>query len=104
MVIYSKRNIILPGPSGEKFRLNKGCEATVPAWAEGSSYLKALERDGKVILSASGRDFAANEKKPKKPKNPAKPPEMPDEPPKEEPSEREEQPESCSGEAPEGAS
>ena len=61
MNIFSKRNIILPGPDGEKFRLNKDQGTTLPAWAEKSEYLKALEKEGKVILSDGGR------KKPKKP-------------------------------------
>ena len=73
MFVVSKRNIILPGPNGEKFRMAKDYLGPVPAWAEDSAYLK-------VILSASGsdKDFAANEKKQKKSKAPAKPPEGPD--------------------------
>lgn len=68
MNVFSKRNIIIPGPNGEKFRLNKDQGATLPAWAENLPYLKALEKDGKVILSDGGR------KKPKKPAGPPKEP------------------------------
>lgn len=56
MFVVSNRNIILPGPNGEKFAMPKGFMGTVPAWAEGSAYLKALEADGKVIVSAGSRD------------------------------------------------
>ncbi|MDE7261889.1 MAG: hypothetical protein K2N78_07530 [Oscillospiraceae bacterium] len=73
MNVFAKRNIIIPGPNGEKFRLNKDQGAALPAWAEKSAYLKALEKDGKVILSDSGR---------KRPKKPAEPPaEPPADPP-----------------------
>lgn len=70
MFVVSKRNIILPGPNGEKFRMPKDYMGPVPAWAEGSAYLKALVADGKVILSESGtdKDFSRKEKKPKKAK------------------------------------
>ena len=74
MNVFSKRNIILPGPNGEKFRLNKDQGTTLPAWAEESAYLRALEKESKVILSDSGK----NKKKPKKPAEP------PVEPPTEE--------------------
>lgn len=65
MFVFSKRNIILPGPNGEKFRMPKDYMGAVPAWAEDSTYLKALMADGKVVLSESGtdKDFAANEGK-----------------------------------------
>ena len=56
MFVVSKRNIILPGPGGEKFHMPRDYMGPVPAWAEDSAYLKALAADGKVILSASGRD------------------------------------------------
>lgn len=64
MFVVSKRNIILPSPNGEQFRMAKDYMGPVPAWAEDSAYLKALAADGKVILSASGtdKDFAAGEK------------------------------------------
>ena len=77
MFVVSKRNIILPGPNGEKFRMPKDYMGPVPAWAEDSAYLKALEADGKVILSESGtdKDFAKKEKRPKKAKAPDKEPE-----------------------------
>ena len=68
MFVVSKRNIILPGPNGEKFRMPKDYMGPVPAWAEDSAYLKALADDGKIIISESGtdKDFAKNAKNPKK--------------------------------------
>ena len=68
MFVVSKRNIILPGPDGEKFHMPKDYMGLVPAWAEDSAYLKALAADGKVIISASGtdRDFSAGEKNPRR--------------------------------------
>ena len=67
MFAVSKRNILLPGPNGERFFLKKDCVGPVPGWAEHSSYFQALVEDGKVILSASGtdKDFSQNENKPK---------------------------------------
>ena len=50
MVVLSKRNIILPGPDGQKFLLRKDYVGPVPAWAEGSAYLKALIADEKVVI------------------------------------------------------
>ena len=84
MFVVSKRNIILPGPSGEKFHMPRDYMGPVPAWAEDSTYLKALEADGKVIISATGRDkdIDAAEKK-KRGKKPPKDPEqevLPEEP------------------------
>ena len=68
MFVMSRRNILLPGPNGERFRLPKDYLGPVPAWAEDSEYLKTLAADGKVILSASGtdKDLAAREKKGRK--------------------------------------
>lgn len=67
MFAVSKRNILLPGPNGERFFLKKDCVGPVPGWAEHSSYFQALVEGGKVILSASGtdKDFSQKEKKPK---------------------------------------
>ena len=45
MFVVSKRNIILPGPNGERFRMGKDYMGPVPAWAEDSAYLKALAAD-----------------------------------------------------------
>lgn len=56
MFVVSKRNIILPGPNGEKFHVPRDYMGPVPDWAEGSAYLKALAEDGKVIISATGKD------------------------------------------------
>lgn len=68
MFVVSKRNIILPGPNGEKFHMPRDYMGPVPAWAEESVYLKSLEADGKVIISASGgdKDIDTAEKKRKK--------------------------------------
>lgn len=82
MFVVSRRNIILPGPNGERFKMQKDYMGPVPDWAKDSAYLKALEADGKVILSASGtdKDFGKKEKSPKE-----KPPkEEKEKPPKEE--------------------
>lgn len=81
MFVVAKRNIILPGPNGEKFRMEKDYMGPVPAWAEGSDYLKALAADGKVIISESGtdKDFSKKDKNSKKPPKPPKT----DKPPKE---------------------
>lgn len=68
MFVVSKRNIILPGPDGEKFHMPRDYMGPVPAWAEDSAYLKALAADGKVIISASGRDRDFD-KQPKRQKN-----------------------------------
>lgn len=87
MFVVSRRNIILPGPNGERFKMRKDYMGPVPDWAKDSAYLKALEADGKVILSASGtdKDFGKKEKSPKK-----KPPkEEKEKPPKEETEEEE---------------
>ena len=67
MFVVSNKNIILPGPNGESFRLTRGYMGPVPAWAEDSAYLRALAADGKVILSASGtdKDFDKQSKKQK---------------------------------------
>lgn len=83
MFVASKRNIILPGPNGEKFHMPRDYMGPVPDWAEGSAYLKALAEDGKVIISASGRDKdidAAEKNKKKASKAPKE-----DDPPKEVP-------------------
>lgn len=56
MFVVSRRNIVLPGPNGERFRMEKDYMGPVPAWAEDSAYLKALAADGKVILSERGTD------------------------------------------------
>lgn len=73
MFAVSNRNIILPGPDGERFRMPKGWMGPLPAWAEKSAYLKALAADGKVILSDSGADKvlegAGKRKKGRKPES-----------------------------------
>lgn len=56
MFVVSRRNIILPGPNGEKFHMPKDFMGKMPDWAEKSAYLEALIEDGKVIVSDSGRD------------------------------------------------
>lgn len=62
MIVVSRRNLVIPGPNGERFRMAKDYMGPVPAWAEDSAYLRALAADGKVILSGGG------EKQPDKPK------------------------------------
>lgn len=76
MFVVSRRNIILPGPNGERFKMPKDYMGPVPAWAKDSGYLKALAADGKVILSASGadKDFGKKEKPPKEKPPKEKPP------------------------------
>ena len=73
MFVVSKKNILLPGPGGEIFRMEKEYMGPLPPWAEGSAYLKALVADGKVILSARGteKEFSSQEKRGKKGKPPA---------------------------------
>lgn len=56
MFVVSKRNIILPGPNGEKFHMPRDYMGPVPVWAESSAYLRALAADGKVAVAAGGRD------------------------------------------------
>lgn len=56
MFAVSNRNIILPGPDGERLRMPRGWMGPLPAWAEKSTYLAALAVDGKVILSTGGTD------------------------------------------------
>lgn len=68
MFVMSRRNILLPGPNGERVFLKKDCVASVPEWAERSGYFQALAADGKVLLSTGGKDFAAREKKGRKDK------------------------------------
>lgn len=63
MFVVSKRNIILPGPNGEKFRMPRDFMGEVPAWAEKSKYLRALVADGKVIISKPKRNKSAKEAK-----------------------------------------
>ena len=56
MFVVSERNIIIPGPNGEKFHMPRKFMGNVPAWVEKSAYFKALVKDKKVIISASGKD------------------------------------------------
>ena len=53
MIVVSKRNILLPGPNGEKFQMPRDYMGPVPDWAEKSAYFRALVEDGKVIVSES---------------------------------------------------
>lgn len=80
MFVVSRRNIILPGPNGEKFHMPRDYMGSVPAWAEESAYLKALAEDGKVILSDSGKDkgLDAADKKRKKAKKSPEPEDPPE--------------------------
>ena len=103
MFVVSKRNIVLPGPNGEKFRMPKDYMGPVPAWAEDSVYLKALAADGKVIISDSGTDkeFSAGEKNPRRNrrgKNPEKDPEKePEKDPENDPKNGDTEPEGQGG-------
>ena len=53
MIVVSRRNIILPGPNGERFHMARDYMGPVPGWAEKSAYFRALVEDGKVIVSES---------------------------------------------------
>lgn len=68
MLAVSKRNIVVPGPDGERLRLEQEVMTSVPAWAEKSSYFQALVKDGKITLSVP----AAEGGKPRKQKEPGK--------------------------------
>lgn len=70
MIVVSKRNIILPGPNGERFHMPRDYMGPVPEWAEKSAYLKALVADGKVIVSEA-----------QKKRSPSRGPVPPEEPP-----------------------
>lgn len=87
MFVLSRRNIILPGPNGEKFHMPRDYMGPVPAWAEDSAYLKALEEDGKVVITAAGKDkefdAAGKRRGRKKPAGASKPEDIPGEPPEE---------------------
>lgn len=67
MIVVSRKNIVLPGPGGQKFFMPRDYMGPVPDWAQGSPYLKALEADGKIIVSATGQDkeIVAKEKQKK---------------------------------------
>lgn len=56
MFIVSKRNIILPGPDGQKFHIPRDYVGEVPAWAAKTDYFKALVKDQKIIISKSKKD------------------------------------------------
>ena len=56
MFIVSKRNIILPGPDGQKLHIPKDYMGEIPSWAAKSDYFKALVKDGKIIVSKSKKD------------------------------------------------
>lgn len=64
MLAVSNRNILIPGPDGERLRLDRGVMTSVPAWAEKSAYFHALVKDGKITLSV----LACEGGKPKKQK------------------------------------
>ena len=53
MIVVSKRNINLPGPTGERIHKARDYMGPVPGWAEKSAYFRALVEDGKVIVSES---------------------------------------------------
>lgn len=53
MFVLAKRNIIIPGPAPgvEPLVLKKDGFATVPDWAAGTAYFKALVSDGKIVAT-----------------------------------------------------
>lgn len=85
MFAVSNRNIILPGPDGERFKMPRGWMGALPAWAEGSAYLAALAADGKVILSDSGADKAMEGSGKRKKGRKPEPKQAADEPAQDEP-------------------
>lgn len=55
--VVSNRNIMIPHPAGgAPCRLTRGSMGPVPDWVPETAYFKALEADGKVILSSSQKD------------------------------------------------
>lgn len=53
MWVYSRRNIVIPGPVGEQpLRLQKDGFGEVPEWAAETPYFQALLVDGKIVLSS----------------------------------------------------
>lgn len=66
MFVLSKRNIVIPAPDGSAaVRLVRGQMSTVPDWAAGAPYFKALVADGKLVPSGTSdkETQAADEKK-----------------------------------------
>lgn len=50
--VVSNRNIVIPGPAGtQPCRLTRGYMGPVPDWVPKTAYFKALEADGKIVLS-----------------------------------------------------
>ena len=95
MNIFSKRNIVIPGPSGEKFRIKKDLINPVPDWAAKTPYFQALQKDKKIIVTAAENTVqvsipASDASKGKKRKNSPKAQEpQPKKLPEDEPSEDE---------------
>ncbi len=51
MTVFSKRNIILPGPDGKSYKLRRDCFETLPDGCAQGTYFKALAADGKIVPS-----------------------------------------------------
>lgn len=49
MFVMSKRNILLPGPNGERVFLKKDCVASVPEWAERSGSPAQAASSGALV-------------------------------------------------------
>lgn len=50
MLVFSKRNIILPAPDGSAaVRLRRGEVREIPDWAADTAYFRALAADGKIV-------------------------------------------------------
>ena len=56
--VYSRGNIILKGPNGERCRLKAGIIGPVPEWAVNTPYFEALVKDGKIVVTAGKKDSA----------------------------------------------
>ena len=64
MWVYSRRNIVIPGPVGEQpLRLQKDGFGEVPEWAAETPYFQALLADGKIVLSGK-KDVKKGRRKP----------------------------------------
>jgi len=55
--VVSYRNVVIPHPDGgPPCHLTRGYAGPVPDWVPGIAYFKALEADGKIVLSTSRKD------------------------------------------------
>ena len=65
MLVFSKRNIILPAPDGSTaVRLRRGEVREIPDWAAKTAYFSALAADGKLVSTGKAdRELQAAEEK-----------------------------------------